>query len=136
VVAIGIALWGLLTFSLHFVQWGISNGQARIVDRDRRHAFSALPSADLRSDTRLHSAQPSKVVGLIDLGDRFDNKSISPHNKNKAMYQVPASFKSESDEYRRLILDPLEAALPEELREGGDYRPSLEVGTGLHRRTP
>jgi predicted phosphodiesterase len=53
-----------------------------------------------------------KIVGFIDLGDSFDNESISPHNKGKSIYQVPGSFKAESDDYKRLILDPLEVALP------------------------
>ena len=53
-----------------------------------------------------------KVVGYLDLGDTFDNSSISPHNKGKAIYQTPGSFKSETESYRNQFLNPLEEALP------------------------
>ena len=53
-----------------------------------------------------------KIVGYLDLGDTFDNSSISPHNKGKAIYQVPGSFKAETESYRQQVLTPMEAALP------------------------
>ena len=54
----------------------------------------------------------SKIVGYVDLGDTFDNSSIAHHNKGKALFQVPGSFKTETDSFRREFLGPLERALP------------------------
>lgn len=57
-----------------------------------------------------------KIAGYLDLGDTFDNGTISPHTKGKAIYQVPGSFKAETEAYRREILAPLEAALPKKAK--------------------
>lgn len=73
-----------------------------------------------------------KIVGFLDIGDTFDNASISPHTKGKALFQVPGSFKQESDDYRRLILEPLEKALPKTAKKvvitGNHSRWEVEMG--------
>ncbi len=53
-----------------------------------------------------------KIVGAIDLGDSFDNASISPHNRTKPLFQIEGSFAKETKDYERKILTPLEAVLP------------------------
>ncbi len=51
------------------------------------------------------------IEGVLFLGDQFDNSAISHHNSNKPLLWEQGSYKNETEEFDRQILQPLEKAL-------------------------
>jgi hypothetical protein len=52
-----------------------------------------------------------KPAGFIFGGDQFDNEEISHHTKGKPLYRERASFKRNTTNFTREILEPLERSL-------------------------
>jgi predicted phosphodiesterase len=49
---------------------------------------------------------------FVFLGDQFDNQCISHHTKGQPGLRSMTTFRSDTDEFARQVLNPLEAALP------------------------
>lgn len=54
----------------------------------------------------------NEIAGLTFGGDQFDFEEISHHNKKKALYKVPGSYRRNILTFDDLVLTPLERLLP------------------------
>lgn len=52
------------------------------------------------------------IAGFLFGGDCFDNQEIAHHTSSKPLFRPTGSYKRNSDNFDKLILSPLEAALP------------------------
>ena len=89
--------------------------QHGLLGKVKRYVIGAdlhFPKMDQGSfDAMLQVIKDISPEGFIFQGDQFDNEEISHHTKGKPFYRERASFKRNTDNFDKHILQPLEGVL-------------------------